>query len=151
MQTQSHKKPYPKNRKRRKLQSYICQMCGYNGFTRANNRRKYCDKCQPLAAKKTQKEWWFSNHKEHLRNQRNNAYKHRYGITIATYDVMLKKQNYCCKMCGCEYIKFAKRLHIDHDHKTGIVRGLLCNTCNTHLGWYESNKDNIVKYLESLK
>lgn len=35
----------------------------------------------------------------------------------------------------------------DHNHSTGLFRGLLCSTCNRALGWYENNIDNIRNYL----
>jgi hypothetical protein len=43
-------------------------------------------------------------------------------------------------------------LHVDHDHKTGKVRGLLCNTCNTSLGLLSEDKNRItglITYLET--
>lgn len=48
-----------------------------------------------------------------------------------------------CAICGKEKDK----LCIDHDHKTGEVRGLLCIKCNSNLGWYENNKEKINNYL----
>lgn len=61
-----------------------------------------------------------------------------------------------CEICGkpvSEVTKWdskfaAKKLCIDHDHATGKFRGLLCQICNRQLGWYENNKENIIKYLD---
>ena len=40
-----------------------------------------------------------------------------------------------------------KRLALDHDHKTGKFRGVLCQLCNRQLGWYEKNNQAIISYL----
>ena len=66
----------------------------------------------------------------------------RYGITKEQYDILRAKQNYCCSIClknEKDVPKgFAKThetaLHVDHDHDTGKIRGLLCTSCNTMLG-----------------
>lgn len=57
-----------------------------------------------------------------------------YGITPALYQQMLKQQKNCCKLCGKKFEKTIKRPHIDHDHKTGKVRGILHAQCNALLG-----------------
>lgn len=51
-----------------------------------------------------------------------------YGITAAQYDEMLEAQDGKCAVCRKPPGK--QRLNVDHDHKTGLVRGLLCWTCN---------------------
>lgn len=54
-----------------------------------------------------------------------------YGITLAEYNVILAYQNGVCAVCGRPPKK--QSLHVDHNHKTGKVRGLLCWTCNLDL------------------
>jgi Recombination endonuclease VII len=56
-----------------------------------------------------------------------------YGITIADYDRMFEEQNGVCAICG-EARPEERTLHIDHDHETGVIRGLLCFRCNNALG-----------------
>jgi hypothetical protein len=55
-----------------------------------------------------------------------------YGITPDQYDVMLLRQEGKCAICR-RMPKTKRRLHVDHDHKTGRVRGLLCVWCNYRL------------------
>jgi len=55
--------------------------------------------------------------------------RRKYGITEATYFVMVKKYNGGCWICG-KKPKPGKALNVDHDHKTGQVRGLLDFFCN---------------------
>lgn len=66
--------------------------------------------------------------------QRGYRLKRRYGITAEQYDALLEAQGGVCAICG-EPPK-GKALHVDHDHATGGVRGLLCGgyrSCNTTL------------------
>lgn len=66
-----------------------------------------------------------------------------------------QEKNTTCEICGKTLeesvktqTKFSpKRLCIDHNHKTGLFRGLLCSQCNRALGWFENNKENIEAYL----
>jgi hypothetical protein len=56
-----------------------------------------------------------------------------YGISQVEYDALRVFQNNACAICKRNNVK----LCIDHCHKTGIVRGLLCSSCNNGLGYYE--------------
>jgi hypothetical protein len=53
------------------------------------------------------------------------------GITDADYAAMLARQYGGCAICGRP--PKTRRLHVDHDHRTGAVRGLLCHRCNRNL------------------
>lgn len=79
-------------------------------------------------------------------------FKTRYGITRAQYDEMLARQDGCCGICGGRVdANDRRRLHVDHDHETGAVRGLLCGSCNRGLGSFKDDIDRLrkaVKYLE---
>jgi hypothetical protein len=57
--------------------------------------------------------------------------KRRHGITLEQYEAMLLSQNGLCAICGHPPdVGVNKRLHVDHDHATGKIRGLLCMHCN---------------------
>lgn len=87
-------------------------------------------------------------------NKPGKAYKRLYGITELDFQEMLKKQNGVCKICGQpETIKRngkVKRLSIDHCHKTGQVRGLLCHICNITLGKYKEEIATFQKFIDYL-
>lgn len=70
-----------------------------------------------------------------------------YGITVEQYEEMLKRQKGGCAICGKRPGK--KRLHVDHNHETGQVRGLLCAKCNGDLQVLESpgRADALAEYL----
>ena len=82
--------------------------------------------------------------------------KRDFGISLNEYNDMLKKQNNVCAVCGkketARNIKTNKvcDLAVDHCHKTGVVRGLLCSKCNTGLGFFADSKKDLtlaIKYL----
>jgi hypothetical protein len=67
---------------------------------------------------------------------------------------MLKKQNNKCYICNRPDSEQTRSLHIDHDHKTGKVRALLCHHCNTTIGSLKENTKvlkNIINYLKEYK
>lgn len=57
----------------------------------------------------------------------------KYGITEDDYNLLLERQNWSCGVCGRHQRLFKQRLAVDHDHKTGEVRGLLCTYCNRRI------------------
>lgn len=64
---------------------------------------------------------------ERARRGRTGAnYKARYGLTREDYERMAREQAGACALCGAD----EKRLVVDHDHVTGVVRALLCDRCN---------------------
>jgi hypothetical protein len=82
---------------------------------------------------------------------KNNVKKSKYKITIETFNQMLLNQEYRCKICNEHESNLNKILNIDHCHKTGKIRGLLCHKCNVLLGFARDNKDILLsaaKYIE---
>jgi 23S rRNA G2445 N2-methylase RlmL len=114
-----------------------------------------------LKNKQYQKEYYFRNRAKKLKARKllymntpydvrlakNNALKHAYKITVEDYDKKLKEQNYCCAICNKHRDEFKRNLSVDHDHKTGKVRSLLCIICNTNVGVVEDKLEMIQKYL----
>jgi len=84
--------------------------------------------------------------------RRRSRLKHLYGITPEQYDEMFDAQKGVCAICEAPPNK--KRLNIDHDHKTGKVRGLLCAPCNRWIGRMGDDPERIlqaVAYLEAAR
>jgi hypothetical protein len=96
---------------------------------------------------------WREKNKESVAtNMRIRAYKRLYGITIADYDRMFDEQNGLCAVCGSDKaLGRGRRFHVDHDHITGKVRGLLCHLCNTAIGRIERYGDKWLTYLGLVK
>lgn len=77
--------------------------------------------------------------------------KREYNITPEEYENILQAQQNCCAICKKSQEQFSKKLHIDHCHTTGKVRGLLCNACNLCIGKAEDSitiLQNAVDYLK---
>jgi hypothetical protein len=86
---------------------------------------------------------WRQNHPLSAKQKRTYRLKYGYGITPEQYDEILADQLWGCAICG----KSEKILSVDHSHDTGEIRGLLCTTCNLHLGIFEKFKTKAAQYL----
>ena len=75
----------------------------------------------------------------------------KYSITTDDYLRMLVDQDFKCSICGKKFMGNKEReVAVDHDHKTGKVRGLLCPYCNMGLGFFKDSSTNLssaIKYL----
>jgi len=77
--------------------------------------------------------------------EKNYKLKKKYGISLLTYQELIKKQNKKCGIC-----KRNTKLYVDHCHNTKNVRGLLCHKCNIAIGMFNDNKKiilNAINYL----
>ncbi len=73
------------------------------------------------------------NAKRRGRDQRDGQLKTHYGLSLDEYNEKKSRQGQFCAVCGK---RSDETLCVDHDHKTGKVRDLLCRKCNTGLGCY---------------
>ena len=71
--------------------------------------------------------------------------KAKYGLSEEAYLSILVAQKGACKLCGEVYEN--RRLAVDHNHKTGRIRGLLCWACNAKVAWAENRWDTLNEYL----
>jgi hypothetical protein len=98
---------------------------------------------------KAGKQKYYTSLPEGVKKQRARGYnlKSSYGMTVDDYDKMYKFQDGRCATCA----RFFEKLHVDHDHKTEDVRGLLCMNCNTALGCVQDDilvLRELIAYLE---
>jgi len=75
--------------------------------------------------------------------ERNARLKYTYGITLDEFNHILMLQENCCAICG--YSFGGKKPSVDHDHTTGVVRGLLCDRCNFGIGCFEDDAARLEK------
>lgn len=120
-------------------------------FSRNNSRKsgyraecKACKKLIDLAYKERLSE------EQIARINRRNWLKRSYNISLEDYENLLQTQDTRCKVCFKNVEEIGKKLVVDHCHRTGKVRGLLCDKCNVALGLLQDNLENIAnlyKYL----
>jgi hypothetical protein len=92
---------------------------------RAKNREK-------LVAT-SQRHYW-DNRDHHLEQSWLRRLKAK-GLTPDQYAALLEAQGHRCAIClAVEPMRGRRRMYVDHDHQTGLVRGLLCQRCNTAIG-----------------
>ncbi len=94
------------------------------------------------------KEWYKANKNK----ARNYQLKRDFGISIEEYGKMLELQGYRCKICLVDASKFNKVFAVDHSHKTGKIRGLLCGPCNSAIGLMKEKIEvfkSAISYLEN--
>lgn len=143
------------------IPTQICSKCKESKFiekfgliSSSKTRKSICKECYAKYAST-----WRKAHKEkHNENQskyrksaegKNALYLRRYGITIKDYEELLEKQNFSCRICK-QPVSSIRRLDVDHDHKTGHVRGLLCNKCNQAIGLFQDNPKLLIEATDYL-
>ena len=97
--------------------------------------------CLPCDAIKA-KAWRAANRELSRLIIRRRKYMRVYGITLEELEDMIAVRDSRCDICGQKPNPEWKRpedrmLHIDHDHATGEIRGMLCGPCNKALAWHE--------------
>lgn len=104
---------------------------------KANKRKWHAANSEGINQKRNR---WNAEHPERVKD---NALKYHYVITLEKYNEMFEKQGGMCGICGRHQSELKTSLHVDHDHQTGKIRGLLCTNCNTALGLLKENQDTL--------
>lgn len=125
-----------------------CAECGETDIAKfyvdAKGRRtnKMCRNCH----KSQCKERWHSRSWLDRWSSRN----YKYGVTKEFLVALYKKQDGKCAICG-EIPQSERRLHVDHCHSTGAVRGLLCHGCNTGIGALQEDAEILSRAIDYLR
>jgi hypothetical protein len=80
----------------------------------------------------------LKNREQRNRKMREIHLRNKFAFTPAQYDAMLARQQGGCAICG-DPPRADSSLHVDHDHGTGEIRGLLCMRCNNGIGLLKEN------------
>jgi len=99
--------------------------------------KKYCNKINK-----------FKNIEKYEKKQKGikDIYLYTYGITKGQKNYIILLQKNKCRSCGIDFeLINPKNVHIDHDHKSGNIRGVLCRNCNFSLGFLDENYNKILK------
>ena len=123
-----------------------CMTCGEEKLTTDFYVRNKVSMVRHSSCNECDKERVKKRHKENPERTRNNVLKRNYGISLDEHTQMYEEQNGLCAICKNKGDGRWKKLCVDHDHKTGRVRQLLCRNCNMVLGQVGDN----IKTLESM-
>lgn len=115
----------------------ICKKCkkdkSIEDFGRSkqykNGMANSCLKCRAYALKM----WKQANPEKRKAASRRNDLKRKYGLTLADYEALVVLHQGLCAICR-EPCRVHSVLSVDHHHERNIVRGLLCQDCNTSIG-----------------
>ena len=133
------------------------------------NGEKFCAQCQiikifsefkPSAAycidcnKKRLKKWCLDNKDRFLDYRRAKLRRHHlkkaFGLTQSEWDVTFEAQDRKCAVCRRTDPGNSRGWGTDHDHRTGKFRGILCNNCNSALGYVKESAEilnGLIAYL----
>lgn len=106
-----------------------------------NHKGGIQDKCKECI-----NEYWRERYKLNPELNREIKLRKTYDISTAEYEKMYHEQEGKCLICK----QLFEILHVDHCHKTAVVRGLLCRSCNTGLGLLKDDIEllnNAIEYL----
>jgi hypothetical protein len=121
---------------------YKCSKCGCEEFYREKTGTKRCVKCQKERMKKI-----YASDAYKSKHRASDRFRRR-GCTEAQYNERMQKQAGKCEICGKE---LWQELRIDHDHKSGALRGLLCDKCNLGIGHFADSPDVLRKAAQYLE
>lgn len=96
-------------------------------------------------------EWMSDYRKQNPDAVKSADLKKLHGITLENYNKMFSEQEGYCAICGRHQVEFKKKLAVDHSHKTGDIRGLLCQNCNTSLGGFQDDIEILKRAIKYLK
>lgn len=119
-----------------------CRFCRtflpFNEFYIRNGEpASYCKPC----SKEYKEEWGARDPEAHRIRLAHYQRQTAYGITREMYEQLPKH----CELCGSEH-----KLHMDHDHETGLFRGVLCQNCNHGLGNFKDNPERLLSAVDYL-
>lgn len=120
------------------LQLMTCKKCRKPGEFSEGHR--VCKKCRAKAGRKyyrsalvkTAKQIYYQKRREEVTGK---IRFRKYGLTQKQFDELLRKQHGRCAICD----ETMTKVHIDHSHKTDVVRQLLCYNCNLGLGFFRDD------------
>lgn len=113
--------------------------------------RRVCKQCRNVRGRGTRKVW-KKNNKDKIAGYHRTE---KYGPgTLFLVERMLGRQSGNCAICSThiDHMKGGRSgYRIDHDHEYGLIRGILCNGCNSGLGFFKDSSELMLKAAEYLK
>lgn len=93
---------------------------------------------------------WRENNRGRMQEYNRRVQLRRfYGMTVEEFNEMLVAQDGACGIC-VRPLERGLKTHVDHSHKTGLVRGLLCDACNVGLGRFKDDPEVLRRAIDYL-
>jgi Recombination endonuclease VII len=124
--------------------------CSNGHITRRHTKSYGCWRCRNLRAKERQKSGNTPKTLAYRKRRRRRAALRARGITETIYQTMLSEQNGVCALCFNSE-KEERAFSVDHDHETGLVRGLLCSQCNRGIGLLKDSPAILIRAAEYIQ
>lgn len=105
---------------------------------------------QKESRREATRKWRVNNPERAKQVSRDKEYRRKYGIGLDEYNNILKAQQGVCAICQ-NSCNTGMNLAVDHCHDTKKVRGLLCKNCNTAIGLFMEDIENMNKAIEYIK
>lgn len=121
-----------------------CRSCGQRKEVGAfAPRRRICVTCRALLKAA------YNTSAAGRRSSFASGIKAKYGMTVEEFAWVCHAQQFRCAICR-DPLDFGKFTHVDHDHKTGVVRSLLCTHCNRGLGAFRDSAELMSRAIQYL-
>lgn len=104
--------------------------------------QRYCRVCEKA---------YREQHPKDPRQERNYRLLRKFGLSVSAFDEILFKQGGCCAICRSNAPRGSGAFHVDHNHLSGEVRGLLCSQCNQGLGLLKDTPATLARAAQYLK
>ncbi len=104
----------------------------------------------PNSSRESKEKWLANNQHRRAEINRKSRLRRHYGIPPEQFDEMYETQDGKCAICKGELLWQTNGLHVDHDHKTRWVRGLLCGRCNLGIGQFVDDVDLMQRAIERM-
>ena len=137
------KKRYSDPLVRARMRAYRTSIRGKEMLKRASAKYRLSEKYKEYRKK-------YRNSEKCKKSRRNQLLIKNFGITLEEYNRILILQNSVCAICLLNPEVGVKQLAVDHCHKTGRIRGLLCRFCNQGIGVFREDVGRIARAINYL-
>ncbi len=127
-----------------KVKYHGCRVCA-----QARSKKWHHDNKEQASLGSKQR--YLLNRDARLKSMKERQCLVKHGITLQQRDDILTQQNYCCANRGCLRQLPKRGGHLDHDHKTGKHRGILCSQCNLVLGLVQDTCERLLGLVQYLQ
>lgn len=128
----------------------VCEYCGIDFMARPDRIGRFCSRSHATAQRNKDEGTGLGAYERNRRYMRLKLY----GLSHDAFTEMWEQQSGECLVCSTPMINGGNTrtsAHIDHDHSTGLVRGILCNSCNMGLGKFYDNPEVLEKAARYLR